>query len=94
LVGWTVFRTATIAQFMTLWTQLLAPSPGLLWLPPLPLIALSMLVLEHLIWLSRYRRLLLLPRDGATTPWLVGFAIAALVLFGPGGFRPFVYFQF
>lgn len=94
LIGWTVFRTATIDQFATLWTQLLVPSPGLLWLPPLPLIALSLMVLEHLIWLSPHRHLLLLPRDRASTPWLVGFAIAALVLFSPSGFRPFVYFQF
>lgn len=94
VIGWTLFRTSSIDQFLTLWSQLLAPHPGLLWLPPLPLIALGLLILEHAIWLTRYRPLLDLPSDRWTTPWLVGFALAALAIYAPTGFRPFVYFQF
>lgn len=92
--GWTLFRTSSIEQFLTLWSQILTPNSGLLWLPPLPLIALALLILEHAIWLSRYRPLLDLPSDRWTTPWLVGFALAALAIYAPTGFRPFVYFQF
>lgn len=92
--GWTLFRTSSIDQFASLWNQILAPDVGLLWLPPLPLVALGLLVVEHVIWLSRYRNLLELPSDRWTTPWLVGFALAALAIYAPTGFRPFVYFQF
>jgi alginate O-acetyltransferase complex protein AlgI len=94
VVGWTLFRTTSIDQFVALWTQMLVPDVGLLWLPPLPLVALGLLVVEHVIWLSRYRNLLELPADRWTTPWLVGFALAALAIYAPTGFRPFVYFQF
>ncbi|HBJ36883.1 MAG TPA: MBOAT family protein [Planctomycetaceae bacterium] len=94
VIGWTLFRTSSIDQFFTLWSQLIAPYPGLLWLPPLPLIALALLMLEHAIWLTRYRSILDLPSDRWTTPWLVGFALAALAIYAPTSFRPFVYFQF
>jgi alginate O-acetyltransferase complex protein AlgI len=94
VIGWTLFRTTSIAQFSGLWWQLLSPEDGLLWLPPLPLIALAMLTIEHAIWASRFREVLRLPHDRWYTPWLVGFALAALTLFAPLGFRPFVYFQF
>ncbi len=94
LIGWTLFRTTTIAQFTALWGQLLSPTAGLLWLPPVPLIALAALALEHAIWATRYRGMLALPPDRWYTAWLVGFALAALALFAPTAFRPFVYFQF
>jgi len=94
LIGWTLFRTASIGELLVLWNQLLAPVDGLLWLPPLPLIALGLLIVEHAIWLSPWRPALSLPPDRWYTPWAVGLAIAALVLFAPTGFRPFVYFQF
>ncbi len=94
LIGWTLFRTASIGEFALLWNQILRPAGGLLWLPPLPLIALSLLIVEHAVWLSPQRELLSLRPDRWYTPWAVGFAIAALVLFAPSEFRPFVYFQF
>lgn len=94
LIGWTLFRTASMEACAVLWNQLLSPVEGLLWLPPLPLLALALLVLEHAVWLSPLRETLALRPDRWYTPWAVGFAIAALVLFAPTAFRPFVYFQF
>lgn len=92
--GWTLFRTAGVAEFTQLWGQLVWPQAGYAWFPPLPLVALGALLIEHLVWSSRHRELLSLPAGRWQTPWLVGLAIAALVLFAPTGFRPFVYFQF
>lgn len=94
LVGWTLFRTTDLAHFATLWRQLLLPQAGYLWLPPQPLIALAALAIEHVLWMTRYRELLELKPDRWATPWLVGLALAALLLFAPTAFRPFVYFQF
>ncbi len=94
LIGWTLFRTASLDEFAVLWKQLLSPVAGLLWLPPLPLIALGLLILEHALWASPLREMLSLRPERWYTPWMVGFAIAALVLFAPTAFRPFVYFQF
>jgi len=53
-----------------------------------------MLILEHATWQSRYRTLLDLPPDHEPTPWLVGFALAALAIYAPIGFRSFFNFQF
>jgi alginate O-acetyltransferase complex protein AlgI len=92
--GWTLFRTAGASEFAALWGQMIWPNAGYAWFPPLPLVALALLLIEHLVWSSRHRELLSLPADRWQTPWLVGLAIAALVLFAPTGFRPFVYFQF
>ena len=93
LVGWTLFRTASLAELAALWGRLLAPTAGLLWLPPLPLMALGLLLLEHAVWVSPYRQVLTLPADRHLTPWLVGLALAALVLVAPTGVRPVVYLQ-
>ncbi len=94
LAGWTIFRTTDLTRFAALWRQLLVPEQGLLWLPPYPLIALLLLVIEHAIWASRRRELLDLRADHPATPWLVAVALAALAIHAPSGFRPFVYFQF
>ncbi|TVP95477.1 MAG: MBOAT family protein [Planctomycetaceae bacterium] len=94
LAGWTLFRTTDLGHFKTLWSQLLLPQSGYLWLPPLPIAALTLLTIEHLIWASRWRHLLELRPEHPATPWLVILAIAALALFAPTAFRPFVYFQF
>lgn len=99
VVGWTLFRTTDLDHFKLLWSQLLLPPfgyppSGFLWLPPVPILALVLLVIEHRIWASRYRGWLELRPEHPATPWLVGLAIVALLLFAPTGFRPFVYFQF
>lgn len=94
LVGWTLFRTTDLTHFFALWQQLLLPQAGYLWLPPQPLIALAALATEHFLWTTRYREILELRPDRWATPWLVGLALAALLLFAPTAFRPFVYFQF
>ncbi len=94
LSGWTLFRAPSMSGLRELWSQLLWPAHGLMWLPPSVVIALSLLVAEHLIWLSSYREILSLRSDRWYTPWLVGFAVAALVLWSPREAAPFVYFQF
>lgn len=94
LFGWTLFRTTDLAHWQRLWQQLLWPVDGLLWLPPLPLAALMLLIIEHLVWASPARDLLRLRPERRLTPWLVGMALAALALYAPTDFRPFVYFQF
>lgn len=94
LFGWTLFRSQSILSFTNLWQSLLDPSPRLLWLPPFPLIALSILMLEHLVWMTPQRDWLQLDPRSRCTPWLVGFALAAIALFAPLHAKPFVYFQF
>ncbi len=94
LFGWTLFRSQSIANFASLWQSLLDLSPRLLWLPPFPLIALSLLLIEHLVWMTSRRDWLQLDPQRRCTPWLVGFALAAIALFAPQHAKPFVYFQF
>ncbi len=94
LFGWTLFRSQSLSNFASLWQSLLDSSPRLLWLPPFPLIALSILLVEHLVWMTPRRDWLQLDPQRRCTPWLVGFALAAIALFAPQNAKPFVYFQF
>jgi len=94
LFGWTLFRCSTMSQWTMLVGSLFFNFDGFLWLPPLPLIALTLLIGEHWLWMTRWRDVLRLGVESWLTPWIVGFAIAALVLFAPQDAKPFVYFQF
>ncbi|MGV3483183.1 MAG: MBOAT family O-acyltransferase, partial [Planctomycetaceae bacterium] len=94
LVGWMLFRTTSFSHFGMLAGSLANWNQGLVWLPPIPLAALVLLTLEHAVWASPQRSLLRLAPHRWQTPWLVGFALAALALFAPGKSQPFVYFQF
>ncbi len=94
LVGWMLFRCSTPEQFSRLTISMSNWHQGIVWLPPLPLVALLLLCVEHAVWASRFRSLLSLDPQRWFTPWLVGFALAALALFAPSHSHPFVYFQF
>ena len=94
LVGWMLFRSQSLTQFVTLVRSLLPGNEGMIWLPPFPIAAILLLVAEHAIWASRFRRLVSLDPRHWLTPWLVGFMLAALAIFAPGRSQPFVYFQF
>lgn len=94
LFGWMLFRSSSWSQFQALLTGLMSGNQGVTWLPPFPLIALGLLTLEHILWASRFRHVTTLEPTYWYTPWLVGFALAALALFAPGQSQPFVYFQF
>ncbi len=94
LIGWTLFRTSSIDQFLALWNSLLNWHKGIAWYPPLAIAALTFLAIEHALWMSRLRPLLSLPVEHPLSPWLVGFALAAIALFARAQSQPFVYFQF
>jgi len=81
-------------QFFALLGSLTVGRDGLVWLPPFPLCALGLLVIEHAIWASRFRPVMMMQSDRWYSPWLVGFGLAALALFAPSQTQPFVYFQF
>ncbi|PHQ34066.1 MBOAT family O-acyltransferase [Rhodopirellula bahusiensis] len=106
--GWVLFRATSFENAMSVYRGMLGwvtplSIPGtetwsvagtILWLPPLPLLALGCMVVEHLIWRTRGRRWMRLPANRWYTPVATAVMIWALVLYAPRGFRPFVYFQF
>ena len=94
LVGWMLFRVESMGHFGLLLTGLTNGWTGVTWLPPFPLTALGLLVAQHIIWVSPFRKLTSLEPHYWYTPWLVGLALAALVLFAPSQPQPFVYFLF
>jgi alginate O-acetyltransferase complex protein AlgI len=94
LVGWMLFRVESMGHFGSLLAGLTNGWTGVTWLPPFPLMALGLLVAQHIIWASPFRRLTSLEPHYWYTPWLVGLALAALALFAPSQPQPFVYFQF
>jgi len=94
LFGWMLFRSSSQNQFLSLLGGLVADSGGLVWLPPFPIAALLLMVIEHGLWASRLRSVMMLEPHRWYTPWLVGFGLAALAIFSPNQTKPFVYFQF
>ncbi len=94
LVGWSLFRTSSLEHCVALWSSMFDWQQGIHWYPPYAISALLLLVAEHALWRSRYQHFLDLRPEHPLTPWLVGFAVAALALWSPSQSRPFVYFQF
>lgn len=100
LMGWVLFRSPDIETAMTvyqrLWLGLASPAnPNLIvWLPPLTLLAITLMIVEHAAWTTRLRRCMRLPWDAWYSPVATAVLLWSLLLYSPRGFRPFVYFQF
>ncbi|MCC9658864.1 MBOAT family O-acyltransferase [Rhodopirellula halodulae] len=110
LFGWVLFRAETAADAWVIYQRLIGlrvdvpltadgslmwQQPGsMLWLPPLPLLAIACMFAEHLAWRTQLRRWMRLPIDNWFSPVATSILLWALLLYAPRGFRPFVYFQF
>ena len=94
LAGWVLFRSPDFATATTIYRRVLTAADGIDWFPPLPILAITLMVVEHAAWMTPLRRRMRLPADRWTTPILVAVALWSLILYAPRGFRPFVYFQF
>lgn len=94
LVGWVLFRSSDLSSACTMLLRMFTMAPGIAWYPPLALLALTCLVLEHVAWRTRLRRVMRLPIHAWYSPIATTIMIWALLLYAPRGFRPFVYFQF
>ncbi len=92
--GWVLFRSESIADAWLVLRRLLIPTSGIDWMPPLAVLALGLMVVEHVTWTSRYRRIMRLQHHRWYAPVLTTIMIWCLVLYAPRGFAPFVYFQF
>jgi alginate O-acetyltransferase complex protein AlgI len=94
LLGWVLFRSPSLDVAGAVLAQMIAPHPGVLWLPPLPLLALGCMLVEHVAWTTRLRIAMRLPLDRWYSPLATGVMLWCLVLYAPRGYTPFVYFQF
>lgn len=97
LMGWVLFRSPDLATAMQVYERLWWPvdDPQLiLWTPPLAIAVIGLMVLEHAVWTTRFRRCMRLPWDAWYSPVATAVLLWCLLLYAPKGFRPFVYFQF
>ncbi|TWT74298.1 MBOAT family O-acyltransferase [Allorhodopirellula solitaria] len=100
LMGWVLFRSpdwsTSLRVYERLWLPLQAPGSHehLLWLPPLTLLMIAIMVIDHAVWSTRLRRCMRLPYDAWYSPPATCIMIWTLLLYAPRDFRPFVYFQF
>jgi alginate O-acetyltransferase complex protein AlgI len=100
LTGWVLFRSpdATTAGqiYARMWLGLLSKdtSPRIAWLPPLTLLMIAIMLLEHALWTTRFRSVMRLPAKAWYSPVATAVMIWSLLVYAPRGFRPFVYFQF
>lgn len=99
-MGWVLFRSpdfdSAIGIYQRLWLPFLGTSdrPRIVWLPPLTLLAIGLMLVEHAVWTTRWRRRMRLPWDAWYSPVVTAVMLWSLLLYAPKGFRPFVYFQF
>lgn len=94
MLGWVLFRADSLATAWTIYRGLVVATGGIDWTPPLVILAITAMVVEHGLHRTAARRWMRLPADRFLTPVLVTIAIWALVVCPPKNFRPFVYFQF
>ncbi|QDT58986.1 Peptidoglycan O-acetyltransferase [Stieleria bergensis] len=93
-LGWVLFRATSLDQALQMLLRMVAGGDGIHWMPPLVLGVLALMVVEHLVWATRWRRAMRLPIDQWYSPVATTLLIGALILYAPRGFSPFVYFQF
>lgn len=100
LMGWVLFRSpdfsSAVDVYTSLWLPWIGPDSGarILWLPPLTLLAIGLMLADHAVWATRWRRCMRLPWDAWYSPVATAIMLWSLALYAPKGFRPFVYFQF
>ncbi len=94
LIGWVLFRSPDLSSAISMLDRMFFRTSGIQWYPPLVIAAISLMVLEHLAWQSRWRPVMRLPYDRWYSPIATTVMIWGLVLYSPTGFQPFVYFQF
>ncbi|WP_168566559.1 MBOAT family O-acyltransferase [Crateriforma spongiae] len=94
LAGWVLFRSPDLASAMSILGRMSWPTEGIYWFPPLPLLMIGVMVIEHACWAAGWRRPRRLPADRWYSPVVTAILLWSLVLYAPQGFRPFVYFQF
>lgn len=94
LLGWVLFRATSLEQALQILASMMTGQAGVHWMPPLVLVVLLSMLVEHLVWATRWRRAMRLPIDQWYSPVATTLMIGALVLYAPRGFSPFVYFQF
>ncbi len=100
LTGWVLFRSpdATTAGqiYSRMWLSMISidATPRIEWLPPLTLLLIAIMLLEHALWTTRFRSVMRLSATSWYSPVATAAMIWSLLVYAPRGFRPFVYFQF
>lgn len=94
MIGWVLFRCSSLDDAASMITQMVHPGDGIAWFPPLAIIAIGWMFLEHAAWGTKLRIAMRLKFDRWYTPTVTTIMIWSLLLYAPKGFSPFVYFQF
>ncbi|TWU48435.1 MBOAT family O-acyltransferase [Rubripirellula reticaptiva] len=94
LAGWILFRSPDLPSAIEYFAGMMTWRPGIQWMPPLTILAITIMVGEHVAWTTKLRRAMRLPVDQWYSPIATTMMLWSLVLYAPQGFRPFVYFQF
>ncbi|MGB7325177.1 MAG: MBOAT family protein [Rubripirellula sp.] len=94
LAGWILFRSPNLSSAIEYFAGMMTWQSGIHWMPPLTILAITIMVAEHVAWTTKLRRAMRLPANRWYSPIATTIMLWSLVLYAPQGFRPFVYFQF
>lgn len=94
VLGWVVFRSPDIDTAGQIIGKMLGAGDGISWYPPLAVLAIVLMVVDHAVWRTRWRQAMRLPFGKWYSPIATAVMVWCLLLYSPQGFRPFVYFQF
>ena len=95
LIGWVFFRSQTLSQAFVIINKMFVFESGVSWMYGFALLAILLLVIQHLMNLRAFSRSILsLPYDSIKTPIVLFTMLWLVVIFYPKDFSPFIYFQF
>ncbi len=94
IVGWVFFRAPDFEAALLILRGMATLPNGIPWYQPCVITALALVLASHLLHLSRWRNLLLVPARAWYAPFVLWAMVWLVIVFFPRGFQPFIYFQF
>jgi alginate O-acetyltransferase complex protein AlgI len=93
-IAWVFFRSSTFSQALLMLRQMFMPQGGYGWYYPFAIGIIIYMIISHGISATRFDVLKQMPADKWYTPVTLFSLLYIAIIFYPGKFQPFIYFQF
>jgi len=95
MLGWLLFRSANLEQTFRILGRIIGGTPGIEWLPWVPMLCIGLVVLWHAILaVPGGQQAMSLQPGRVRTSFALAVMVGVVILFRPEDFQPFIYFQF
>lgn len=94
VIGWIFFRSCDLTHAFTILRQMFWGKPGVSWTFPFAVFAIAATLIAHLLKLIAGWDVITVPLQSWYLPTLLLSMLWLVIIFHPGGFRPFAYANF